>query len=343
MAKTFWKGLEKSAGVGFDRPSEVIKFTSPGLNFLFGPYGGVPLGFTACFWGGIRGGKTSIIYDAISNLHKNDPTAAAILFDTEMRSGIQNGGSASRNIDPERLLVKQTNSPMDIFNFIEHDVPAAMDEGLNLKLLAIDSVSLIRGRRSLNADTIETQQIGDRSLTIQEGMGRILPVLRRKKIALLLTSQARAQLDPIQVMMKKTKKMDGSFGLLHLVEFVVQVDQIESQAGKIYNETLRDQSDKPILEANKVRVTLGESSCGGKGRVAECTLSYEKGFINLGQEVTNLGLNLGVIHKPDGGNSLVYKDVKHRSVQAFADALEVNDALRDEIVAEIMLKTKIQE
>ena len=49
---------------------------------------------------------------------------------------------------------------------------------------------------------------------------------------------------------------------------------------------------------------MNESSGGGRGRCAEVMLSYEKGFVDIGAEVVNLGLNLGVLTKPEGGNSI---------------------------------------
>lgn len=343
MSKNGWMGLEKSAGVGFERPKDVIKFSSPSLNWLFGSYGGVPRGFSAVFWGQPRGGKSVILWDAISTLHKTDPEARAILFDTEMRSMAQSGGATSKGVDPERLLIKATNDPIEIFDFIEKDVPAAIDAGLKLPLIMIDSISMIRGLKSLNADTVGQHLIGDEAQTVGNGFKRILPVLRRKNIAMLCTSQARAELDATQQRMHKTMKMSLGFVSKHLIEFFVQVNQVEAKDGKIFNEELTDANDNALVEGNMIRITMNESSFGGKGRTAEVMLSYKDGFIQIGKEVANLAVNLGVIRKPEGQGFYIHGENKYRGMDALTNALEQNSEWRNKVVEEIMTKTKTTE
>ena len=107
MAKSEWRGLEKSAGVGFEKASmedAIGGSSSPSLNWLFN--GGIPRGFSAVFWSPPRMGKSVIIWDAIAQLQKTDPAARVILFDTEFRSMIQQGGPTSRGVDMDRVLVK---------------------------------------------------------------------------------------------------------------------------------------------------------------------------------------------------------------------------------------------
>lgn len=344
MAKTGWMGLDKGSDVGFERPKETIKFSSPSMNWLFGPsFEGLARGMTAVLWGAPKAGKSVFLYDAIAQVHRNSATARVILFDTEFRTNLQFGEGITKDIDPERLLIKQTNEPSAIFDFIEKDVLAAVDNNMDIPLICIDSISSIRGLKSLNADTVSQHLIGDQALSLQNGFQRIIPVLRRKKIALLCTSQARAEMDQIQQRMHKTIKMSLSWGVRHLLDYFIQVTQVEASAGKVFDQSRTDSNDNPLQIGNKIRCLMNESSGGGRGRTAEVTLSYEKGFIKIGEEVTNLALNLGIIHKPEGGNSLVWRDIKHRGFDAFADFLEINAEVRNEIVSEIMHKTKGQE
>jgi len=256
---------------------------------------------------------------------------------------LQFGSGISKGIDPDRILIKQTNDPVEIFDWIEHDLNAAVSEGLDVPLICIDSISSVRGLKSLNADSVGQHLIGDQAQTLQNSFQRILPVLRRKKIALLCTSQIRAEMDPIQQRMHKTIKMSLSWGVRHVLDYFLLVSQVEASDGKILDQGRTDSNDKPLQLGNKIKVLMSESSAGGKNRCAEVSLSYEKGFVQVGAEVTNLGLNLGILTKPDGGNSIVYKDTKHRGFQAFADALDLNDALREEIIEAIMAQDKTQE
>lgn len=342
MAKSAWGGLDKVSGIGFDRPTkeEVIHFGSPSIDWLFGSYGGLPRAFTAVLSGKPKSGKSILAWSAVADLHRRDPEARVLWIDTELRVGLQQGGATSKHVDMDRVLIRQTNVPSEIFDYIESSVSAAVQEGLKLPLIVLDSVSMIRGRRSLNADTIDTQQIGDRAATIGEGMSRILPVLRRNKIALLCTSHARAELDVAQQMLHKTWKMDAGYAFKHLTEFWVSVEQVESKAGKIFNEDMHDGRDNPLVSGHKLRLCMQESSAGGRLRATEVTLSYEHGFIEQGLEVATLAKNLGVVHCPEGSRSYVYKENKYNGFSSLCQALELNEALRNEIVEDCMQKTR---
>lgn len=335
-----WNGIDKDDDVGFERPQKVIKWSSPSINWLFGNYGGLPEGFSAVFWGLPKGGKTICLWDAVGELHRTDPEAGVIYFDTEQRSHLQMGGATTAHIDKKRLIVKQTNDPVSIFDFIEKRVPDIIQKGTNVRMIVIDSLSGIRGVKSLNNDSIGNHLIGDSALTLGTGFKRILDVLRRYKIALLCTDQARAEMDPTQQRMHRSIKMASAFAVRHSIEFFIQVGQIEAKDGKTFNEELTDGDDNPLLLGNKIRVTMNESSAGGKGRTAVVSLSYADGFVNKGAEVANLGFNLGVITKPEGGNSLIYKTNKWRGRDALIGALESDTALREEIIADIMALNK---
>ena len=343
MSKSAWFGLDKGPTVGFERPQDGVRFGSPSIDWLFGSYGFLPFGYSAVAYGKPRSGKSVIAWSAVAELHKRDPEAKVIWIDTEMRVGLQQGGATSKGIDMDRVLIQQSNDPVFIFDWLCKDVPAAIQSGLKVPLVVIDSLSMIRGRRSMNAESLETQQIGDRALTLQEGFSRLIPVIRKYKIALLCTAQARAELDTQQIMMRKTWKMDSSYGVKHLIEFFLSVEQVESKAGKLYDESKTDGRDEALLTGNKIRLCMTESSAGGKSRAAEVTLSYEDGFINKGEEVATLGKNLGVITQTEGSRACVFGDNKYSNFAALCQALETNELLRDDVVKAIMSKTKGQE
>jgi len=71
--------------------------------------------------------------------------------------------AAILGIDLDRYISYDVNSPELIFDRIETEINAMCDAGAPIKLIIIDSLNNIQGRRSMNADTIMTQQIGDRS------------------------------------------------------------------------------------------------------------------------------------------------------------------------------------
>src|SRR6185369_1238762 len=80
----------KGAVVGQKDPhSYVIRTPSPSLNFTFGNAHGLPAGYSLLLYGPPRGGKSIILNSMIGQLHKDDPEAFAIKFNTEFREGGQ--------------------------------------------------------------------------------------------------------------------------------------------------------------------------------------------------------------------------------------------------------------
>jgi hypothetical protein len=77
-----------------------------------------------------------------------------------------------------------------------------------------------------------------------------------------------------------------------------------------------------------------DSSFGPKGRVAEFSFDYHKGIINQHEEVFLLGVNRGIIHKP---NNLTYsfggKD--YRGKPATLEALKNDQKMREDIMKEL--------
>ena len=100
----------------------VLQTKSPSFNFVFGRGHGLPRGFTLVMGGPPKGGKTLVANALVGHLHAKDPEAIVIKFDTEFREGVQSTTEELTEmwgVDPERYVVYQTNSPMDIFDRIE--------------------------------------------------------------------------------------------------------------------------------------------------------------------------------------------------------------------------------
>jgi hypothetical protein len=201
MANKFFSQLMKLEGsVDTSRNPylEVIRSPSPSINWAFGVEGyGMPFGTSMVLWGPPKGGK-SIICNAIAGqIHKDDPEAYTITYNTELRGQFQTGNKQMSvlGIDPERHITFDVNSPELIFDKIATDIAALCDQGMKLRMIAIDSLSGIQGRRFQNASTIQTQQIGDQALTIKDGLMMILPVIRKYTIALIMTAHQRAEMD----------------------------------------------------------------------------------------------------------------------------------------------------
>lgn len=294
--------------------ADVLYSRSPSLNFTFGNGHGLPRGYTLLLYGPPRGGKSIICNDMTGAVHESDPDGMVIKFNTEFREQAQLDDTQARmyGIDPERIISFEVNQPDQVFDRIEKDIAAEIQDGLKVKMIVIDSLTGIVGRRGMNADTIMTQQIGDKALTIQEGLQRILPIQRKHNFGLILTSHIRAQMDPKAAtpgVVHKTQTMAikpaVSYGTQHHAEYYMYVEPRAGKEGRtdetgnsFIDESVTDARGEGEQMAHKVLVRMVDASFGPKGRSGMFTFDYHKGIINVHEEVFNLGVNRNIIEKP---------------------------------------------
>lgn len=327
----------------YDPFAHVIRTPSPSVNFLFGRTHGLPLGYGILIWGPPKGGKSVIANAIIGQLHRDDPEAIAIKYNTEMREQ----GQLTREqtdvwgIDPERYMAFDVNEPDLIFDKIEKDVKVMCDEGAPIKLIIIDSLTGIQGRRAMNADTIMTQQIGDEAKTLQDGLKRILPVIRRKRIAVIGTAHARAELDQVEQMRGKKTKMAAAWATKHFFEYFMYLEPFNTKEGRtdlfgeeFINEQIQDALGKGEKVAHRIRVHMEDSSVGPKGRWGVFTLDYNKGIVNTFEEVFLLGTNRGIITQPSNAY-YEYGGEQWHGKKAILTAMKGSSELCDRILADV--------
>lgn len=328
---------------------DVLKTPSPSVNWAFGVRGyGIPFGYSMILFGPPKGGKSIICNALIGQLHQDDPEAISVTFNTEMRGELQQGSGASEafGIDESRHITYDVNEPAMVFDRIEKDINAACQEGLKIKLIVIDSLKGIAGRRALNATSINTQQIGDQAATLQDGLMRILPIIRRNRIALVMTTHVRAEMDQLEQMRGKTVKMAAAFAAKHMAEFFCFVEPNQSKSGRetLAGETFldadtKDFMDKALKKGHKIRFKCVGNSIGPSDRTAEFTLDYQKGIVNQYEEVFMLGKNTGVIEKPNN-MTYAYKDKKWVGLKNCLMALRDDPVLMREILADVFEKDR---
>lgn len=343
--KNYLEKLQKFEGavVGSYNPhSHVIRSPSPSVNFTYGNTWGLPQMYTQVLYGPPKGGKSVFVNSTIGQLHQDDEDAFAIKFETELREDGQMTEQQAGlwKIDRSRYQCFSVNSPMLIFDRIEKDIAALCDDGMPLKLLVIDSITGIQGRRAMNADTIETQQIGDLALTLQEGFKRILPVQRKYRFSVILTAHVRAEMDRVEQMRGNSVKMAASFGVKHYAEYFTLVEPLLNKdarasmlGDKFEDDSVEDLNGNAEKTGHKIRVTMKDSSMGPKGRVGVFTLDYNRGIINTHEEVFLLGVGRNVIEKP---NNLTYGfgDKTWKGKESILTALRDDRALYDAVIAE---------
>ncbi len=354
MAKNWLAALTKYEDTvtgEYNAHEHVLRCSSPSVNFLFGKGHGLPLGYTLALGGPPKGGKTLLCNMFVGQIHKDYPDGLVVKFDTEYRAEAQmtpEEGKRIWGIDPDRFVVYQTNNPIDIFDRIEKDYASACQEGMPLKAIIIDSVTNIKGRRAMNADTIETQQIGDDAKTLGDGFKRILDTVRKYRIALILTCQIRAEMDPREQMRGNKVKMSMPFALQHLAEYFMFIEPNKNKDAK---QTLdgqafvnaeagdMDENSKGEQTGHKIRAKMKDNSCGPKGRTAEFTLDYHRGLVNQWEEVFRLGVNRGIIERPNL-QTYVYGDKKWRGKEEAWKAVREDEKLQMAIVEELFKRDR---
>ncbi len=346
MSKNWLSSLQKIDGAVIDNYNphkHVIRFPSPSVNFAFGNGHGLPYGFTLVCAGPPKGGKTVLCNAAIGQLHQDDPDAFAIKFDTEFREQGQLTDEQAKlwGIDRDRYMCFSINTPAGVFDAIEQKVAALCQEGLPLKLVIVDSITGIQGRRAMNADSIDVQQIGDLALTLQEGFKRILPVQRKHKFAMILTCHVRAEMDQLEVKRGNKVKMALPFGVAHYAEYFMFVEPNRNKEGRtdlsgkeFRDESVADMAGNSEQTGHKIKIKIKDSSIGPKNRVGEFTLDYDRGIVNKHEEAYVLGVGRGIIQRPNAA-AHVYGDLKWVGKPAMLEALEKDPKLCEKILADV--------
>ncbi len=345
------KKLQTLKGAVVDRESphtSVIRSPSPYLNFIFGNGWGLPHGYSAVIGGPEKGGKSIICNSIAGQLHQDDPDAIVVKFDTEMREKAQVPEAQLRmyGIDPDRYMAFSVNEPALIFDRIATGIKEMMQDEkdpLKVKLIIIDSVNLIQGRRTMNAETIMQQQMGDQALTLRDGFRMILPVQREFGVSVLLTCHIAAEFDQAEQMRGNKFKLAIPHAVKHYAEYQIWSSPIESKAGRqdMMGNDLTDTSNTDALEnadrtGHRIRVQMKKSSLGPAGRSGEFTLDYKRGIINTHEEVFALGYGRGLIQLD--GRSYTYKEHKYVGKGAFLNALKENTRMAAEIVTDLRMK-----
>lgn len=319
----------------------VLRSTSPSMNWILGKGSGVPFGYGMVLYGPPKSGKSLISNLFAGALHAQDPEAIAIKFNTEMRESGQM--SPYWGIDENRYQAYDVNEPELIFDRITNEIFPMVQQGMPLKLIIIDSLQQIQGVKQSNRESMTNHLMGDKAKTIQDGLEAILPVIRRHRIALICTAQIRGNMDA--GMYGPKEKMAGGWAQKHFFEYFVEVKKDSSSASKIEDDSVKDFRNKKALLGHKIYIKNVDSSVGrGTGRSGQFTLTYDKGLTNVGEEIATLAKNLGLVEMPNNRTYIV-KDLegnekKYSSKADFNRALEEDQELAQSLLEQIYAKDK---
>lgn len=319
-----------------------IQIASPSVNYIFSKCPGFPYGEFMLLWGPPKSGKSILCNSFIAGVHAQDPEAVVIKFDTEMRETGQI--EPFWGIDPDRYLAFNVNEPEYVFDRLINDIKPLVEDGMKLRLIIIDSLRNIAGVKASNAASVTQHQMGDKAMTIQKGLEAIMPFLRRNKIALIATEHIRGNLDA--GMYGPKEKMAGGWHEKHTFEYYIKVtrnnnkaDTYQSASGEKFEKDIKDFKGNKEVTGHKIFVAMTESSRGVAGRTGQITFNYNKGIVNIEDEIFELVKNLNIVERPNN-RSYVFGEKKYDSKGNFIKAIQDDIELKNTLLTQIYEKNK---
>lgn len=319
MSTNKWMAqLTKNVGkIAADIPSpsdHVVKLPSPSLNWVVGN-GGITRGKTLLLYGPESGGKSLLMQLIICQLQKDFPEGICVLFDTEY--SFNPDWFSKLGGDLNRLVVRQTNDPLEIFDYIEGDMLKLIQDGCPIVGMAIDSVKAIRYPKDIKEKSTKVVMGGGGASYLGPALKGMLPVIREHFITTILVQQVYEEMDEYKKMQNPYVVPDGR-ALKHASDYMLEVTKIDTKAGRI--EDGKNIYGGAQQVGHKVRVRGKKNRVGAPFRAGEFALSYTQGIINVHEEIFELAKSLGVIQKP---NNITYQFGDFEPVRGEANMKEM--------------------
>lgn len=297
MATDKWMSkLTKDFGAIADSMPEptdtVIPLVSPSLNWAIGN-GGLIAGKAICFYGGESGGKSLLMQLTLIQIQKLDPEAICVLFDAEY--SFNKAWFRKLGGDLSRLIVRQTNDPLKIFDYIYGEMNELVQEGAPIKAIAIDSVKSIKYPKDNKKQSTDLTMGGGGASYLGSALKHVTPVIRENNITCILVQQVYEEMDQYKKMRNPYLVPDGR-ALKHFCDYMVQIDKLETKDGIV--EAGKNIHEGAAQIGHKVRCKFKKNRCAAPYRTAQFTLNYDVGITDTGAELFDLAKSLGIIHHP---------------------------------------------
>lgn len=311
------------------RSERTFKSPSPGINYLFGKKQGILPGYTALISGPPKSGKSLFALGFAGQLHRDDPDAIILHFDTEYRKTVDTWAGVF-GIDLDRIQSYATNNPTEIFDFIATDVLAMLQAGAPIKMIIIDSLAMIQYPKEANRDKSTDFVMGDAAAYLGPAMKMLIPVIRTYGIANIICQHARMNMDPAKAKYYPWI-IPGGTALKHSVEYWLFCEKIAAKDTKTFDSEVKDGSGNPIQTGHSIRVKMDENSLGPQNRSVEVALSYQHGIINQHVEIAELAKNMGLVERPNQ-SAYVFEGKSWTGFDNFALAIKADHEMQGKLV-----------
>jgi recombination protein RecA len=290
--KTLTSDFGKAAELLPSFKEMTIPTPSPSLNWALS--GGFVESKAYLFYGPEQSGKSLLSQLGLIEIQKKFPESIQIVFDAEYSFNkdwfVKLGG------DPTRVVVRQTNDPVKIFDYMWTEMLEALQEGAPIKAVMIDSIKSILYPKDLKKVSTDFVQGGTGANYLPSALKRILPVLREYHITSFAVQQVSENMDMYTKARNPYVLPDGR-SLKHWADLMLQVDKIETKDTIVSRN--EDITGNDLQIGHKVRVKVKKNRTGAPARVAQFTLDYEKGIINKEREILDLAKSLNIMRHPE--------------------------------------------
>lgn len=269
-----------------------IASPSPSLNWATCQGGFLP-GKVNILYGPESSGKSMLAMMGIVQLQHQDQEAISIWFDAEYSFNaemfIKLGG------DPDRLVVRKSNDPVKIFDYIGGELLELIQDGAPIKSIVIDSIKSIRYPKDVRKLTTDQIMGGSGSQYLGSALKLVVPIIAEYKLLAFFIQQVTAQLDVMKALRNPYVISEGH-ALKHAADLMLEITRVDSKKGVIESgETI---TGAAAQVGHKVRVKVKKNRMGAPARQAEFTFHYDKGVIDTAGEIFELAKALGVIRHP---------------------------------------------
>lgn len=270
----------------------VIPFWSPSLNWATA-VGGAKPGKVYLLAGMESSGKSMLAMMGIIEMQRRDPEALAIWFDAEYSFSAEFfkklGG------DPDRLVVRKSNDPLKIFDYIGGEMLELLQDGAPIKGIVIDSIKSIRYPKDLKKQTTDMIMGGDGAAYLGSALKLVIPVVYEYQLLTFLVQQARQNIDPVKALRNPIVIPDGN-ALKHATDVLLEITKLDTKNGVIEAGETITGADAQV--GHYVRVKVKKNRLGKPARQAQFKFHYDHGIIDTGEEIFELAKSIGVIYHP---------------------------------------------
>lgn len=314
----------------------VVPTRSPSLNWATG-IGGFQPGKVAVLYGPESSGKSLLAMMAVADEQRKDKDAIFVWFDAEFSFNlplfIKIGG------DPKRLIVRKSNDPLKIFDYIGGEMLEALQEGAPIRGIVIDSIKAIRYPKETNMKQTTDQKMGGTGASyLPSTLKLVIPVIAEYNLLTFFIQQVTMEIDPMKALRNPYVITEGR-ALKHAADIMLEIVKLDTKAGVIESgENIHGGAQQT---GHKVRIKVKKNRLGAPARSAQFSWHYDNGVVDTATEIFELGKSLGVVYhpvNPDTGkeNNQMWAVGAHAAIRGEANMLafvQGSKAIQDEIMA----------